>query len=612
MTEFVQSFVGTKPPHGRFVTMLAIAILFMGTFLRTVSLGQLPLPLHQDELSDIYDGYSLATTGADRWGEPWPILMRGMGPGDYHPPMYAYLALVSSWLGGFSVVAGRLPGAIAGVVTLWLVYVAACRLLGRAGGYLALVFATFSPILIQYSRQAHPGTCLPPLFAILIVVLLVKCIEPLGAAPWYGPSRRVNNLHPIASKMTTYGTLWVAAAGLAVGLSTNAYASLRLTALLLAGVGAGLLHWEFGIRRRDRKGTLVALILFTATVGIGASPQIYAMIAHPEHFFARAWATFYSWDNGPRWWIETLAKNLTVNLEPNYLFLSFGTYRAMSVARLSAVALPFFYVGLVTLLVSAVRRRGPIGALLPSAIGFTLLPAIATHVQPSPMRSSGVWALYPIVCALGAVTLAKASRWCTESVFPPSGDHATTGTIAYRRVARAAAIALGVIVAALGLFDVYRYLRRTDLHGVVAQNQFVHIGEWLKVHEKNYDRIYIDADGHFGYLFVTAFSGMSPTEFQAAPRDGTVTADGWEQYTRFGRFYFKTLDQANADWLASERNERWIVLGEQGAVAEFMPQQEVVAHDTISEVSDGCSKSPSEPSGSSTAEQLTARWMVTN
>ena len=46
-----------------------IGLLAVGAFLRFYQLDQYPLGVHQDELSNIYDGYSLAQTGADRFGD---------------------------------------------------------------------------------------------------------------------------------------------------------------------------------------------------------------------------------------------------------------------------------------------------------------------------------------------------------------------------------------------------------------------------------------------------------------------------------------------------------------------------------------------------------------
>ena len=63
--------------------------------------------------------------------------------------------------------------------TLLLVFFAAIETVGRRGALLALLFLVFSPVHILYSRQAHAGACLPPLFAALTVFLLLRSFKAI-------------------------------------------------------------------------------------------------------------------------------------------------------------------------------------------------------------------------------------------------------------------------------------------------------------------------------------------------------------------------------------------------------------------------------------------------
>ena len=58
---------------------LFVMLILCGAFLRLYQLDQYPLGVHQDELSNIYDGWSLATTGADRFGDMHPAVVRAFG-----------------------------------------------------------------------------------------------------------------------------------------------------------------------------------------------------------------------------------------------------------------------------------------------------------------------------------------------------------------------------------------------------------------------------------------------------------------------------------------------------------------------------------------------------
>lgn len=141
--------------------LAVMALLVLGAFVRLYQLDQYPLGVHQDELSNIYDGWSLAETGADRFGDRFPAVVRAFGERDYRPALYAWLAAIPQRFTGFSVVAGRLPAAVLGIASLLLIYAFARDMRGDDYAVLALLFAALSPLHIQFSRVAHEGGILP-------------------------------------------------------------------------------------------------------------------------------------------------------------------------------------------------------------------------------------------------------------------------------------------------------------------------------------------------------------------------------------------------------------------------------------------------------------------
>ncbi|MCH8146801.1 MAG: glycosyltransferase family 39 protein [Planctomycetes bacterium] len=530
-------------------------VLCVGVLLRFVALDQLPLPAHQDELSDIYDGYCIAMTGADRAGDPWPIIIRGMGPGDYHPGLYAYLAGLSTRLLGLSVWAGRLPAVLAGSLTLLLVFFAAIETVGRRGALIALLFLVFSPVHILYSRQAHAGACLPPFFAALTLFLLLRsfrAIECGGARSPFG---------------------WIFAAGLAIGTSTNAYGALRLSGVLFAIAAAALVTrqvgWRFGAWRRA-VGLLTVLTLATL---LGAAPQIYAALGDSANFFARAFTVVPSVGNGMRWWGERLMANFAANLDPRHLYFSFGEHRLLTVARLSLVSLPFLYVGLASALYRTVIRRHLPSALVLLTAVICLAPAVASRPNPHPLRASGVWAVYPILSAIGAVAVSSACVWLWRLRRIRARSDRPSLTMATERLSLLGASILGVAITIFGFINVVRYLGHTEWHGPDAQYHLHSLAAWLDRHDDGFDRVYVDVPGLFPYLYFAFYSEMSPDEFRSAPREGMVTAHGWEQYQRFGKFYFANRFDADRDWSASDRKGRWLFLAAEGEVVEYGPTE---------------------------------------
>src|SRR4029079_1602532 len=193
--------------------MIAVAVLLaLGAWLRFYALDQYPLGVHHDELSTMYDGWSLVETGADRFGAPHPIVERNYGENDYRPAMMSWLDAASIKFFGFNIKAGRLPAAVLGTLSLILIYLFAETAAGCTFAILALLLAVLSPLHIQYSRIAHEGAMLPAFFVILIL--------------WLWQRAAVHKFPVIGS----------AVLGLVVGLSANAYQATKLTAFLFAVV----------------------------------------------------------------------------------------------------------------------------------------------------------------------------------------------------------------------------------------------------------------------------------------------------------------------------------------------------------------------------------------
>lgn len=542
---------GRRAPRGTY--RIVGIVLCLGFMLRFVALDKLPLPAHQDELSDIYDGYCIAMTGADRAGDPWPVIIRGMGPGDYHPGLYAYLAGLSTRLLGLSVWAGRLPAVIAGLLTLLLVFFAALETVGRRGALIALLFLVFSPVHILYSRQAHAGACLPPLFAALTLFSLLRSFKAIEC----GGTRR------------PFG--WIFATGLAIGMSTSAYGALRLSGLLFAVTAAALVTLQVGWRSGAwRRAVGLVTVLSLATL-IGAAPQIYAALGDSVNFFARASNVVPSAGNGLRWWGEKLAANFAANLDPRHLYFSFGEHRLLTVARLSLVSLPFLYVGLASALYRTVIRRHLPSALVLLAAVICLAPAVVSRPNPHPLRASGVWALYPILSAGGAVAVANACVWLWRLLGIAGISDRPRPTLSTERLPAWCASILGMTIAVFGFINVVRYIGHPELHGPDAQHHLHSLAAWLDRHDDGFDRVYVDVPGLFPYLYFAFYTKMTPDQFRSAPREGRVTAHGWEKFGRFGKYYFTNRFDADRDWSKSDRKGHWLLLTAEGEVEEYGP-----------------------------------------
>lgn len=475
-----------------------IVLVLVGAWLRFYALDRYPLGVHWDELSNIYDGYSIAETGADRFGSPHPAIVRAFGENDYRPALYAWLAAGSIKVFGFSVEAGRIPAAVLGTASLILLYLFASSLAGTEFGLLALLLGVLSPLHIQYSRVAHEGAILPGFFVILILYL------------WQQASIRKFSL-PI-----------VAFLGLAIGLSANSYQATKLTAVLFA-VGAATSIFRHGRAR------VPALLTLAAGALIGASPQIMVMLADPTHFFSRARVLAIRTDS-PLGYPVLIAHNYWLNLAPHYLFVP-RKYEALSVARLLPPEFLFFYAGLIGMAKLPTRPPSWEKWQLYFALVVVILPAAVSMQSPHPLRTSGMTVLTPLFSAAGIVWL--------YSLIPTR--------ISIRRFYYPMVVLALVASSAL---IIYRYSTSEMFRSLGFQNFLTHLDTRLGRYADRFDAVIVENYGSQRYMYVAAYAGMTPQEFQSAPK--ILYSDGMDNFMRLGKYYFvkPSVMQATVDSLA--------------------------------------------------------------
>ena len=465
---------------------LFVVLILCGAFLRLYQLDQYPLGVHQDELSNIYDGWSLATTGADRFGDMHPAVVRAFGERDYRPALVAWLAALPLKFTGFSVAYGRLPGAILGIVSLFLVYWFAKEMAGHAYAMLALLLVTLSPLQIQFSRIAHEGGIFPAFFMILALCL------------WHNAAKNGFRL------------LHVAMLGLAIGISANVYQSTRLTgALLTIAIAIDIM--------RHSKVRLKPIAVLGAFAVIGAMPQVIFLITEPVRFAGRAEVLSVTADN-PFEYLRTVLTHAAMNLDPRYLFVP-PFLRGLTVARLIPAEAPFFYIGLIALAFLPVKPGSRGRLYLYVAMFLTLLPSAITLDPPATMRTSPISVLAPFFSAAGILMVARLI-----------GSEATRRRIYYPAVVAALVVTASAVT--------WRYARSEYFRGLSFQEIGVRMGKALGRYEKQYDAIIVGPHVSQSYLYIASFSPIPPQEFHRLPK--RLFSVGMDKYTRMGKYHFVT------------------------------------------------------------------------
>ncbi|HUN81009.1 MAG TPA: glycosyltransferase family 39 protein, partial [Phycisphaerae bacterium] len=157
MTELLPSSNAGKL-HQR--AILSIVILIAAAA-RLPGLGSTPPPLNQDEASRGYDAWCILKTGADRFGQRWPFFLQSFGPGDYTAALSTYMTVPFVAISGPTPSAIRLPDALLGTVTVFILYLWLSRRLGSLSALAAALCLAVDPWHVSITRTAHEAGYAP-------------------------------------------------------------------------------------------------------------------------------------------------------------------------------------------------------------------------------------------------------------------------------------------------------------------------------------------------------------------------------------------------------------------------------------------------------------------
>lgn len=225
-----------------------LVLLLVGAILRLIALGDVPPGPGYDELENARLSERILA------GE-WAIYF----PDNFgQESVYPTLAALAVRLLGWSVSALRLPGALAGLLSVLALYLAGRRLAGRRVALLAAAFHAVSFWPLIETRMALEMTLLPPL-AGLAALFLARGLDGQSGRRW----------HPL---------LDFALAGLFLGGAVYAYTAGRVMPLLpfVLLVYLALLDRP-ALRRR-----WVGLLLLCLVTVLAAAPLLLFLRAHPE------------------------------------------------------------------------------------------------------------------------------------------------------------------------------------------------------------------------------------------------------------------------------------------------------------------------------------------
>jgi Dolichyl-phosphate-mannose-protein mannosyltransferase len=146
-------------------------VFIFALFIRLYQLADVPAGLHVDEVKVGWNAYSILRTGADDWGNKFPLHYNSFG--DYRPTGIIYTTIPSVAIFGLNEFAVRFPVALIGSLTVVPLYLLTYLLTKKSlSSLFSALFISISPWHISLSRATSEG--------IIALFLIITGIWALG------------------------------------------------------------------------------------------------------------------------------------------------------------------------------------------------------------------------------------------------------------------------------------------------------------------------------------------------------------------------------------------------------------------------------------------------
>ena len=499
--------------------LLITLILLLAFFLRFYKLDSYPA-LNADEAAIGYNAYSLIQTGYDEHGNSWPIHFESFG--DYKPGLYFYLALPFVKFIGLNEWAVRIPGALLGVATVFLIYLLIVKLFPDKKKYpigeAAALFLAISPWHIHFSRGAWEVN-MSTLFVVLGVYFFIKTL---------------NNL-----RLTNFAFCIFSFA-----LSLYTYHSARIIVPLL--IFGTLIIYRKEVKKNIRKfvyaGVIGVIILLplakdmlkpesfsrASGVSIFADEGIIARINERRGTYDDPWGFWArALHNKPIYYTIEFAENWLSHYSPEFLFKTGDEIQRNKVpgtGQMYVFDLPFLIVGLIFLFRSKIKNQK---YLILWWLIISPTAAALTFQSPHALRAQNMVVPLVIISALGFVNIViwlKNMAGKTK-IYP----------------------LYMIIIILVMLFSVNKYLdkywnKMAVEYPYSSQYGVKELVGYIQEEGDNYDKIYISDRYDQPYILFLFYMKYPPQEFQ---KDHVLTERdkfGFSTVTYFDKYYFQSID----------------------------------------------------------------------
>src|SRR3989344_60256 len=488
-----------------------ILIVGLALILRVYNLGSNPPSVYGDEQSFAWNAWNILKTGTDEYGTPWPLQFRAFD--DYKAPIPVYLLVPFLSFGGLQTFVVRLPVALFGTATVYLLYLLVKQfdLNKQRSEKIALVSAlllAISPWHLHLSRGYFEST-IALFFFVSAIYFFVK-------------AREKNNY-------LSYSSLFFV-------LTLYTYFTPRIVILLFIPF---LLWWgKDWVFKAKQQLVYAAVILFVLTLPLvkislfdkglsridkltdSRSEQIVREVERDRNGANSPLFIKTILHNRPFYWVRILVNDYIEQFSVNFLFLygdSSLRYGIGNFGMLYLVTWPFFLIGFPVLFI----RQRKIFWLLIGWMAIVPLPA-AVVGRPFAVRSLALVPALVIFSAAGIVYMTNMPR----------------KTITKRIIA--AVLGLG-IVCSLGYY-LFRYNLEYPSYAATwwGWENKAALDLAFKS-EKNYDQVFLSNFYSGMDLAFAYYTADDPIKFRTAKANQITLADNRQQI-QLGKFYIGSLD----------------------------------------------------------------------
>lgn len=509
-------------------------LIIVACLLRLVLLGSVPPSLNWDEVSQGYTAYSIMQTGRDEWGAKLPIFFRSYG--EWKSAVYIYLLVPFIKVLGLNVYSIRLPSAICGIISVYLMYLLGKKLSGDKVGLWSAFLMSVTPWTFILGRPAFEANV--ALTIILAGTYLFLQHRLIFSAILFGLAPHTYNSAKVFVPLLVLYLLWSLRRNLKLKPTLIFLSILAIFAFpILANLTSG-----HSLARFNQVGVATDLKKLNSFVDNRLTFPLPP--AANKLLFNRYTYTLYG-----------TASNYLSYFNPSFLTITGGDHAQHHLPYHGVLYLSEF--ALVLLGISSLLRKQPQprGA---SDLSFRWLPLviIALGILPAALTRDSYHVLRSLLAAPGFVLLAAIGISYLQNISSP-----------YLSLVHWS-LAIEIILLMGMYFFWYPVAYARDWQYGHAQ-----VAKYLQIHAGEYDHIVMTKWYGEPQLFLAFYNRWDPLVYQQQnlpllryESEGRLWLDQLAEYS-LGKYTFKYLD-----WDTESRDPRTLYIGKGD---DFLPDSNI-------------------------------------